>query len=189
MSDSKRITSWIFKNTAWMAVVLAASAWTQAAEGDDPSGINTVKSALVLNFTRYSSWPEKTWDAGGDASLDVGVLGDGDVVDALRSLEGRRSGHRTLRVFHITDPADAAGMHVIFMSESGKDSWPSVRDVVAGRPVLTIGESSDFTESGGLIGLLMENGRFRFEVNLAEARAVDLRISSKLLKLAKAVQE
>jgi hypothetical protein len=52
------------------------------------------------------------------------------------------------------------------------------------RHVLTVGETSDFTERGGILNFVIHDGRLRFEVNVAAAEAHHLKVSSKLLQLA-----
>jgi hypothetical protein len=58
---------------------------------------------------------------------------------------------------------------------------------VKGSAVLTVGESSDFAESGGMIRFCMDGNKIRFEINLAAVNAAKLKMSARLLTLAKAV--
>jgi preprotein translocase subunit Sec61beta len=51
--------------------------------------------------------------------------------------------------------------------------------------VLTVGESEAFARQGGMIRFFEEDNRLRFEINPTAAEKVGLRISSKLLKLAR----
>jgi len=52
-------------------------------------------------------------------------------------------------------------------------------------PVLTIGESEQFLDAGGMISFVFEDAQLRFEVNPESAQKARLEISSKLLRLAK----
>jgi hypothetical protein len=54
--------------------------------------------------------------------------------------------------------------------------------------VLSIGEGTRFTTQGGVIGLLVEEQRIRFEINADAAEARQLKISSKLMALARIVR-
>jgi len=58
-----------------------------------------------------------------------------------------------------------------------------------GSPILTIGESDGFLESGGIINFLMEDEKVRFEINNTAAKQARLKIRSKLLRLAQRVIE
>jgi hypothetical protein len=54
--------------------------------------------------------------------------------------------------------------------------------------ILTVGESSDFAKQGGMIGFCMDdNNKVRFDINVDAASRARLKISSRLLLLAKTV--
>ena len=53
--------------------------------------------------------------------------------------------------------------------------------------VLTIGETEDFLEGGGMIRFLMEGKKLHFEINLEATQQARLRIDTTILKLAKRV--
>jgi hypothetical protein len=53
------------------------------------------------------------------------------------------------------------------------------------QPVLTVGESPDFVRQGGIINFILEEGKVRFEIDPANAERARLRISSRLLRLAR----
>ena len=55
----------------------------------------------------------------------------------------------------------------------------------AGTPTLTVGESDDFIATGGMIKFILDQGKVRFEINRLAAERVKLRISSRLLQLAR----
>jgi hypothetical protein len=57
-----------------------------------------------------------------------------------------------------------------------------------GPGVLTVGEGETFTREGGMIGLVIDNRRVRFDVNQTAAERAGLKISSKLLSVARDVQ-
>jgi hypothetical protein len=54
-------------------------------------------------------------------------------------------------------------------------------------PILTVGEANQFVENGGAIGFCTEDNKIRFEVNLDTAEKARLKISAKLLAVAKTV--
>ena len=53
--------------------------------------------------------------------------------------------------------------------------------------MLTVGESEHFVQDGGMIGFLLEENKIRFEINLEAAEHAKLKLSSRLLALAKRV--
>ena len=58
-----------------------------------------------------------------------------------------------------------------------------------GTGVLTVGEAPGFLRAGGIIGFVVENRRVRFDVNQGAAARARLRISSKLLSVARSVEK
>ena len=63
-----------------------------------------------------------------------------------------------------------------------------ILDGLRGASVLTVGEIDRFAQQGGIIGFLTEENKVRFEINAAVAEHARLKISSKLLALAKTVR-
>jgi len=55
-------------------------------------------------------------------------------------------------------------------------------------PILTVGDSPEFLDDGGIIGLRVVEGRIRFDVSLAAATRAKLKVSSQLLGLALSVR-
>ena len=77
--------------------------------------------------------------------------------------------------------------HVLFISSSETENLSRIMDRLKGSSVLTVGEMDGFTRRGGIIGFVVYNNKIGFEVNLGAAKRANLKISSKLLKLAKAI--
>jgi hypothetical protein len=50
-----------------------------------------------------------------------------------------------------------------------------------------VGESENFVQQGGMIGFFLEDNKVRFEINLDAAERARLKISARLLALAKTV--
>jgi hypothetical protein len=60
---------------------------------------------------------------------------------------------------------------------------------VRGKPILSIGDEPGRAEDGLLVNLIVDHEGFvRFEINLDVARVSGLRISAKLLRLARRVE-
>jgi YfiR/HmsC-like len=146
-----------------------------------------VKAAYLLNFTRYVDWPSQVFQAPTDP-VRVCVLGQdpfGVVLDA--TMQGKTTQGRPLAVRRVRSSSGAAGCHLVFIS---RKTWRTLRELPralrsAGR--LTVGESEEFAQAGGVIGFVIRDEAVRFVVN-AEARdRAGLRISSRMLSLAAAV--
>ena len=78
---------------------------------------------------------------------------------------------------------------MIFVRATEIKATPKILANSKGSNTLTVGEVKGFAEQGGIINLTREENRLRFEVNIDAAAKSRLKISSKLLALAKIVKE
>jgi hypothetical protein len=94
---------------------------------------------------------------------------------------------RSFRVLHFKRPQEIHGCQVLFVAAGEKKLLPVILAGVKENSVLTVGESEHFVQEGGMIGFCLEENKIRFEINLETAQKAKLRISSRLLALAKTV--
>lgn len=87
---------------------------------------------------------------------------------------------------HLKRAQEIQGCQVLFIGAAEKKSLRAILLSAKGNS-LTVGESEHFLQEGGMIGFLLEENKIRFEVNLEAAQNAKLRISSRLLALAKSV--
>ncbi len=144
-----------------------------------------IKAAFVYNFMKFVEWPSSTSDGG--PSLSICILGTGPMREALLSLSGKKIGDRTLTVDTCMDMRELRECDVLFITISEKGRLNKILDAIRGASILTISDMDHFVVRGGLIGMITENKRIRFAINLRSARSASLRISSRLLKLASKV--
>ena len=78
---------------------------------------------------------------------------------------------------------------VLFFHASEGNDFYDIIELVGDNGTLTVGEAKSFVDKGGIIGFVIEKKKIRFEVNLPAAKRANLKISSKLLRLAKKVIE
>jgi hypothetical protein len=115
-------------------------------------------------------------------------------TDATRSgpledaLLGKTIGDRRVSLVRATQFQDLVGCHVVFVSASEREPTADLAGRLKGRPVLLVGESDGFAASGGTIQFTIEDNRVHFVINPDAADRAGLKISSKLLALAKIVR-
>jgi hypothetical protein len=147
----------------------------------------SVKAAFLFHFAQFVDWPEGAFkDAG--SPLTYCTIGEDPFHGSLdAALNGKTVGDRSLRVQHFKQPQDIRGCHVLFVGTEEEEFFPAILARVRGNSVLTVGESEHFVKDGGMIGFLREENKIRFEINLDSALGAKLKMSSRLLALAKAV--
>ena len=142
-----------------------------------------IKSAILYNFAKFTSWPETAFSNAG-APLRVCVLGDDPFGAALDTLHGKTVRKRPLAVTRIADVHGAPQCHILFVSASEEARLAKILDYVGEMPILTVADFSRFASAGGIIALKEVDNRSRIEVNLTAAKQAGLKLSSKLLRLA-----
>ncbi len=137
-----------------------------------------VKASFLMNFARFVEWPPES-----PATLEVCALGDETLAAALeRRLSGKPVQGRIVQVRRRLTDGDAASCHVLFIS-----LWRRRIDQViaslGGAPVLTLSDAPGFLVTGGMVAIMVDGERVRFEVNHQQALRGGLKISSQLLRL------
>jgi hypothetical protein len=147
-----------------------------------------VKALFLLNFTKYVDWPPAAF-AGTNSPIVIGVYGEDKFGDALtNAVEGKTISGRQIIIQPIEKDGDTGKCQMLFISDSEKNHLGEILDKIKVLPVLTVGESDQFLERGGMINFVKKEGKVRLEINLAAARQAKLEISSKLLGVADVVK-
>jgi hypothetical protein len=146
-----------------------------------------VKAAYIFNFAKFIEWPPQVFTAK-ESPMNFCVLGRSPVVDELDSSIGGKSvnGH-TIMIKHLRGPDEIKDCHLIFLAASAGKQQQKLIEAAKGLPVLLVAETPGFARSGGTINFITESGRLLFEVNINAAESAHLKISSKLLALARIV--
>jgi len=146
------------------------------------------KAAFLYHFAQFVEWPPNEAFKDATSPLTYCTIGEDPFHGSLdAALNGKKVGERSLRVLHLKLTQDFQGCHVVFLGTSEKKSIPIALSSLKGKPVLTVGETEHFAEDGGMIGFCLEDNKIRFEINLDAAETARLKISSRLLSLAKLV--
>ena len=170
-------------------LALAQAFGPGVAWGQDSAGEYELKAAMLYNLTRFVEWPAAAYlDA--QAPTVLCILGRDPFGDSLKSLASSPSfGGRQVEIRHVASDKGARGCHVIYISTSERKSVTQILATLKGSSALTVGEMAQFAARGGMIQFSLEEKQVRFEVNLEAAAESDLKISSRLLVLARVVKD
>ena len=156
-----------------------------------------VKAAYVLNFLRFTEWPQGAAQAADGDAFVLAVVGTREFADTLRGIarEAEKLGQRPVRVrrldVHGDDPeglaAALAKAHAVFVQGDSPDDMRTVLQLSERLPVLTIGEGEDFARQGGMLALVPQGTRIVFDANPQAIQSGGLQVSAKVLKLANIV--
>jgi hypothetical protein len=188
---------------AVLAIWSASLATTQLAWADSaPNTEHIVKTVFIYNLLKFVDWPKgKIGDS--NEPLIIGVIGTDVFENAFDLIEKKTIDDRAVVVkrFKGLDELEKAGQkepsdphpqtetirtsHLLFVCPSERQRIKEILQSVEGHHVLTVADTAGFLEAGGVINLLLEDEKVRFEANLTAAKQAGLQIRSRLLRLAK----
>jgi hypothetical protein len=146
-----------------------------------------VKAAFLLNFTKFIEWPPSAFQQA-DSPVSICILGVDPFGGGLdQMLSGELVNGRKVVAQRIKSAPPPKACQALFVSRPEKDGGKILPGLGPG--VLTIGEGESFIRDGGMIAFVIQNRRVRFEINQAIAENAGLKLSSKLLSVAKVVQQ
>jgi len=148
-----------------------------------------VKLAFLYNFTKFIEWPPGSYRYP-DAPLAICIVGhDPFSPDIEGDLRTRIVGSHPVEVLTLK-PTDTLNVcHMVFIPATEKNQADQIVKGLKGSSTLTVGETEGFAGLGGMINLTVEGNKVHFEVNQLAAQRAGLKISSKLLSLAKIVAD
>lgn len=141
---------------------------------------NELKAAYVLKFASFAAWPS---DAAADSkAFVIGIAGSREVISEMeRSVASTKIHGRPVVVRKVNSGSDAGGCQILYITAEGNTALLSaVRDL----PVLTIGETERFRDSGGIIELKKSGTKLRFAINKSAALQARIELSAQLMRLA-----
>ncbi len=171
-----------------MFLAAAVYAWPRTATSASTPLEYEVKAAFLFRFAQFVDWPPETFKGAGEP-FTYCTIGEDPFRGALeKTLNGKTIGQRPLRVAHLSGAGKIGECQVLFIGGQGdKKHIEEALASASNLPILTVGEADRFAEDGGAIGFCTEDNKIRFEVNLDAAGKAGLKISAKLLALAKTV--
>jgi hypothetical protein len=146
----------------------------------------TVKAAFLYNFAKFVEWPADAF-TGPASPIVLFVYGVDPFGDALKSLKGKTANGRPIVVRYAANLGELERCHLLFVSASSMALLPKILQATKSWSVLTVGDVDGFARDGGTINLVNEGQRVVIEINTEAAQRSRLKISSKLLALAKIV--
>lgn len=150
----------------------------------EPVPENAMKAAFLYNFALFTEWPTHL-----DA-INLCISAESDLANAAAGVDGRevRDGIR-MRVVHTVPGTDLSGCQILFVGEANRGRLHDILNRIGGSPVLTVTDVDGWLEQGVMIDMYKSEKRLAFDVNINASRRAGLVLSSKLLRLARRINE
>jgi preprotein translocase subunit Sec61beta len=168
--------------TAMALLCLFISLQALNAQSSTASKEYRVKAVFLFNFTQFVEWPTTAF-AGPTSPFVIGILGDdpfGTYIDETIANE-KVNGH-PLQIQRYRDIKEMKHCHILFINSNDPER---VREnlLFVSHNTLTVSDAGNFIRMGGMIRFFTENNKIRLQINPDAAKAADLFISSKLLRV------
>jgi len=166
--------------------------------------VQKVKAAYVLNFVRYSEWPDKAFDKE-DRPFKLAVVGDKDLTGPLQAtVKNQQVRGRSFRVRHhhmpnADDYADRAewrsavkelankmaSCHVVYLDGLSERQATRLLAGLGHRRTLTVGSEHHYIEWGAMLALGRSKDRIVFHARPDLLKQSNIKASAQLLRLAR----
>jgi hypothetical protein len=164
----------------WLAFVLGAN----RVSGLETAREYQLKAVFLFNFAQFVEWPTNAF-ASANTPLVIGLLGENPFGTALdEAVRNEKVNGHSFLVKICPEAKDAKNCHVMFVGRSKANKVDEVLASCIGQPILTVGETSGFVKKGGVIQFSTEKSKIRLFINVTAAKASNLVVSSKPLRLA-----
>jgi hypothetical protein len=160
-------------------IAAAATLSIDASQADEVQ----LRAALTMNFAKFITWPTEAFpDA---APFRVAVVSDDSLGQGARGIvRGRLVGGRAITVLRAVPADDLTQVQLVFLGNVDDQRVSLILDKLRSKPVLTVADRPDFTRRGGMIGIVLADETFRFEVNPVALKRASLQANAAMLALA-----
>ena len=143
------------------------------------------KADFIVQLPDYVTWPAgKDTNAGGE--FVINVVGESPLTPYLRRQATKSSHKIVVKTVALTD--DLTNCQIVFLPSQETSDLAKLLKQVSGKPILTVSECYYFARYGVMINFVTEDeggkSKVKFEVNRTTLGEAELKMSSKLLKLA-----
>lgn len=145
------------------------------------------KAVFLGKFPSLVEWPSQAFANSGSPLL-ICVFGDFRFGTSLaETLRGTSVQGHPLEARWVRKEQNLSACQVVYISGVEKSRYQRILKNLAGNSILTVGETSEFLDAGGVLYLYLEKERVRFDLNIGGALRARLKISSDALRLARRI--
>jgi hypothetical protein len=140
------------------------------------------KAARITRIAQVTTWPASKLSP--NTPLVIGVYGADSITDFLEmAVQGRRLKGRDVVVKRCSAVQEIVGCHVLFVGRSEEGKLRDILGRARSEPILTIGETDNFMDRGGIVFLTMIGGTAQFTFDISNLKRSRLEIDPETLAL------
>ena len=173
------------------AIILSATllpGWGSCASADDSDDLleYKIKTAFLYNFAKFVAWPS-TDTINTSRVFTIGIIASPEFASTAKLLQDKNVKGAPVKIIFFEPYEELLPCNMLFIGVDDETLILNVIDRFKDSPVLTVADSSGFASQGGIINFITVDDTIRFEINPEAAETKHLKISSKLLSLARIV--
>lgn len=169
--------------TSWkhLPAIALAMVWLGAHAVENPSASREyqLKTAYLYHFAELAEWPEAR-------DIRICASSGGALSRYVLILEGRRIADQVVHV-SLTNGGDIDHCQIVYLG-ADEALTSELLDQARRKHVLLVGDGEGFAASGGMLQFSLRDNKLKLLVNLASVKAAELKLSSKLLRMAELVE-
>ncbi|MEY3219498.1 MAG: hypothetical protein RIT27_855 [Pseudomonadota bacterium] len=147
-----------------------------------------LKAAFLYNLGNFITWPAKAYSSE-DAPFFLCILGNdpfGENLDLITN--NQKIAGRSIQITRLSNEVDARGCQLVFISNSEQHKMSKILNTLKNYPVLTVGDTDDFIDQGGMIMFVTVDNKVKLTVFPERISNLSLKASAKLLQISKIIK-
>jgi len=145
-----------------------------------------IKAVFLYNFAQFTEWPESAFPSE-KSPIVIGIVGPSPFGSALEeTVRGETVQGHPLAIEHYARAPDIKTCHILFVPQQEVRQTDEIVKSLKGKPVLTVADTDGAASAGAIVRFVVENNKVHFRINAEAARAANISLSSKLLRVAEA---
>jgi uncharacterized protein DUF4154 len=168
-----------------LATIVALPTYANQHDALDRQG--QFMAVYLLHFSNFIEWPETSFKNKDD--FNICIDGVTEVNKYIHEIEGENVKGRKIKIKQGIAGTDIQNCQILFVSRSEGFKLDRIKDHLNNKSILLVSDRQDFIREGGMIEYFVQDNKLRVAINIDSAKQNGLRISSKLLRIAKIVGE
>jgi hypothetical protein len=141
---------------------------------------------FLAHFPSFVEWPPGAFPDS-RAPTQLCLFGDADFGTSLVELtKDVKAQERRIEVRSVKTTSQSRSCHILFIGREDAKRYGAILSPIQDLPVLTVGETTDFLEAGGIVNFVFGE-TLQIDINAGAADRAHLKIRSNLAALARRV--
>lgn len=144
-----------------------------------------VKAAYVYYFARFTEWPLESVSAR-NTPITIGIFGDDEFALLLEKVVRNKTVlEHPIVVRRLQWPQDLDFIQILYVDSAENGRLKQLSQETQRRSILTITDAEKDVQTAGIVSMYLDASKVQFDVDVTAAEKSRLRISSKLLRIAR----